>query len=107
MLSPEVTNALFRVEKVSDPAPESFEHHTHETGDFWIFELLGYESISLEEWIEAIIPKLKLLAPILSSHPDTLRFFTSKRKFPAIPIHHKDHCSISDSLRLCTCARPP
>lgn len=74
MLSPDVTNALFRVEKVSDPAPEPFEHHTHETGDFWIYELLGYESPSLEEWTENIIPKLKLLIPILADYPNTVRF---------------------------------
>jgi hypothetical protein len=95
MLSPEVTNALFRVERVSDPAPAPFEHHTHETGDFWIYELLGYESTSLEEWTENIIPKLKLLIPILADYPNTVRFIHVKTEVPCSP--YSSQISLFDS----------
>lgn len=69
-----VTNALFRVESVSEKAPPPFEHIEHESGAFWIYELLGYDFLSISEWIDDAVPKLERIAPILADYPNSIRY---------------------------------
>lgn len=74
MIEPMVTNALFRVESVSEQAPPPFEHIEHESGAFWVYELLGYDSVPISEWIDDAVPRLEKIAPVLADYPKSIRY---------------------------------
>ena len=70
---PLVTNALLRVDNVSEPAPPPFEHiEIDGYGDIWVYEF-GIDT-PLDEWSLSAIPDLDRLAPILKDFPGTNKY---------------------------------